>query len=219
MPAHPEPKAPEEVRLDLGDLLDTPVDQIRAGDRREGERYADDGFAGARLVGTSFTACTFSRVSWHEADLRGLHLAECRLDALDAPVLRVPRSDWRSVAVAGSRLGAVEAYESTWRTVGIADSKIGYLNARGSTWIDVSLAGCALDELDLSGARLTRVSLAGCRIGTLHTTGATLTDVDLRDARLEVVEGLAGLAGAWVSGTQLLELAPLLAGHLGIRVG
>lgn len=155
----------------------------------------------------------------HEADLRGLHLAECRLVAVDAPVLTVPRSSWRDVVVTGSRLGAVEAYESTWRTVLVEDGKLGYLNARGSQWTDVSLHGSVVDELDLSGARLSRVSLAGCRIGTLRLTAATLTDVDLRDTRLEVIEGLAGLAGAWVSETQLRELAPLLADHLGIRVG
>ena len=213
------PRPPEQPRLDLPPLLDTPADQVRAGDRREGERYADDAFGETRLAGTTFTECVFDRVSLHEADLRGLHLAECRLLAVDAPELAVPRSGWRSVEVVGSRLGAVEAYESTWRTVEIADSKIGYLNARGSTWTDLRLRGCVVTDLDLSGARLTRVALNGCRIGTLHVTGATFVDVDLREARLEAVEGLAGLAGAWVSETQLSELAPLLADHLGIRVG
>lgn len=219
-PTAPQPAAqPALAAGPLPELLDTPADQVAAGDRREGERYADDDFARVRLTGTSFTDCAFERVSLHEADLRGLHLAECRLTAVDAPVLAVPRSSWRDVLVTGSRLGAVEAYESTWRTVSIADGKLGYLNARGSTWTDVSLRDCAVDELDLSGARLTRVSLAGCRVGTLHLAGATLTDVDLRQTRLEVIEGLAGLAGAWVSETQLVELAPLLAVHLGIRVG
>ena len=152
-------------------------------------------------------------------DLRGVHLVECRLSQLDAAHGVLPRSSWREVVLAGSRLGAVECYDSTWRSVLITDSKMGYLNARGSTWTDVTLSGCAIDELDLAGARLTRVRLDGCRIGTLRVAGATLTDVDLRGAQLTQLEGLAGLAGAWVSEQQLIELAPLLADHLGIRIG
>ena len=219
MPRAPGPRAPESPVLRLPRLTDTPADQVRAGDRREAERYVDDDCGGARLSGTTFAECAFERVGLEEADLRGLHLAECRWSAVAAAVLTIPRSNWRGVAVSGSRLGAVEAYESTWRSVLVEDSKLGYVNARGGTWTDVALRRCVLTELDLSGARLTRVSMADCRIGTLHLNGATLADVDLRETRLEVVEGLAGLAGAWVSESQLSELAPLLAAHLGIRVG
>ena len=42
-----------------------------------------------------------------------------------------------------------------------------------------------------------------CRIGTLDVTAATLGDVDLRGAQLSTVNGLGGLAGAWISQTQL----------------
>ena len=45
-------------------------------------------------------------------------------------------------------------------------------------------------------------------------TGRYVTDV-----RLWKLLGLAGLAGAWVNELQLSQLAPLLAAHLGIRVG
>lgn len=219
LPARPAPKPPEEVRFDLPELLDTPADQLTSGDRREGERYADDDFSRASLAGTTFSECAFERVPLHNADLRRLHLAECRLQAVEAAVLAVARSSWRSVVVSASRLGAVEAYESSWRSVLVEECKLGYLNAHSSTWTDVTLRGCTVDELDLSGARLTRVAMPGSRVGTLHLTGATLHDVDLRRTSLQVIDGLAGLSGAWVSETQLYELAPLLAGHLGIRVG
>jgi uncharacterized protein YjbI with pentapeptide repeats len=202
---------PVEVRLTLPELNDTPADQVAGGDQREAERYVDEDFGGASLAGTTFAECGFERVS--------LHLTECRLRAVEAAVRAVPRSSWRSVVVSASRLGVVEAYESGWRSVLVEECKIGYLNARGSRWTDVTLQDCTVDELDLGGAELRRVSLPGCRIGTLHVAGATLHDVDLRQTSLQVIDGLAGLAGAWVSEAQLTELAPLLAAHLGVRVG
>lgn len=219
MPTARRPKPPETVRVDLPALTDAPAERLRAGDRREAERYADADLGGAALAGSTFSECSFERVALHEADLRGVHLADCRLSGIDAPLLRVPRSGWRQVSLSASRLGAVEAYEATWRALLVTDCKLGYLNARGSTWTDVTLRDCTVDELDLSGARLTRVALPGCRVATLHLDRATLHDVDLRETGLQLIEGLAGLAGAWVSDSQLTALAPLLADHLGIRVG
>ena len=213
------PKRPAALDLRLPELADTTVGAGPVGGVREGERYADADLSGVDLARTSFRECAFERVSLHEADLRGVHLVECRLSAVDAPVLSAPRSSWRTVSWSGSRIGALEAYETTWRNVSVGECKLGYLNARGSTWTDVLLTGCTIDELDLAGATLTRVALPGCRVGTLRLPGSTLTDVDLRDTTLQVVEDLAGLAGAWVSESQLVELAPLLADHLKIRVG
>ena len=100
----------------------------------------------------------------------------------------------------------------------IAGSKINYLNARTADWQDVRFTDCTLDELDLSDATVSRLAFTGCRIGTLTVGGARLTDVDLREVQLTMINGLAGLAGAWVSETQLVGLAPLLAAHLEIRV-
>lgn len=213
------PRPPEPVTLVLPELADSAVPNLERGDRRELERYADADLSGTDLTGASFTECAFERVGLHAADLHGVHLVECRWRQVDAATLGVPRSSWRSVAVIGSRLGALEAYESTWRSVEVSEGKVGYLNARGARWQDVTFHGCVLDELDLAGAELVRVAFPQCRIGTLRLGGATLVDVDLREARLEVIEDLSGLAGAWVSEQQLGDLAPLLADHLRIRVG
>ena len=213
------PRPPEPVRVTLPALTDVAADALPGTQHHELLRLADLDLTGADLRGTTFAECALERLVLDAADLRGVHLVECRLAQLDAARCTVPRSSWRDVTLDGSRLGAVEAYESTWRSVLVTDSKLGYLNARGSTWTDVTLRGCTVDELDLTAARLTRVRLEGCRVRSVRLADATLVDVDLRTARLEELEGLAGLAGAWVSEQQLTELAPLLADHLGIRVG
>jgi uncharacterized protein YjbI with pentapeptide repeats len=213
------PQPPETVQVTLPPLTDVTAGSLAASQHHELARLADLDLSGADLRRTTFSESALQRLVLDATDLRGVHLAECRLDQLDAARCSVPRSSWRDVVLAGSRLGAVEAYESTWRAVLVTDSKLGYLNARGSTWTDVTFRGCTVDELDLTDARLTRVRLDDCRVRSLRLGGTILTDVDLRTARLAELEGLAGLAGAWVSEQQLTELAPLLAAHLGIRIG
>lgn len=219
MPTPSRPRPPEPVTLALPALTDGAGVTLTGDERYEALRLADLDLTGADLARATFAECELERVTLHEAALRGVHLVESRLGQVDAAVFSAPRSSWRTVVLDGSRLGAVETYEATWRSVLVTGCKLGYLNARSSTWRDVVFAGCTVDELDLSGAKLTRVAFEGCRVGTLRAAGATLVDVDLRSARLEVVDGLTGLAGAWVSDAQLADLAPLLAEHLGIRVG
>lgn len=213
------PRPPEPLTLTLPPLTDGGDVDLTADERYDAVHFADADLGGLDLAGVTFAECLLERVALHETDLRRAHVVESRLSQVDAPVFMAPRSSWRRAVLERSRLGAVEIYEATWRSLLVSDSKLGYLNARSNVWTDVELRGCTVDELDVSGAKLTRVAFVDCRIGTLRAAGATLVDVDLRGARLEVVDGLAGLAGAWVSEHQLSELAPLLAEHLEIRVG
>lgn len=182
------------------------------------ERYVDADFSGLDLTSSSFIGCSFERARLVDTALRGVQFSDCTLNEIDAPSLAAARSSWRSTTVVGSRIGSGELYESTWRSVVIESGKINYLNARTAAWRDVLFRDCVIDELDLSYAKITRLAFDRCRIGTLDVSNATLTDVDLRGARLTAVNGLGGLAGAWITETQLLEFAPLLAAQLGIRV-
>lgn len=188
-------------------------------DSREGERYDAVDFTDADLEFTSFTSCAFQQVRLNEARLRGARFAEVALKGVDAAVLAAPRSSWRNVQLTGSRLGSVQLYESTWRSVTIERSKIDYLNARSAQWQDVRWHDCTITELDLGQAVISRMAFEDCRIGTLHAGQARLADVDLRGADLRVLEGLAGLAGSWITESQLEALAPQLAAHLSISVG
>jgi uncharacterized protein YjbI with pentapeptide repeats len=120
--------------------------------------------------------------------------------------------------VLASRVGSAELYDGQWRSVRFADCKLGYLNFRHSTLEDVLFTGCQFDELDLTGATLSRVAFVDCDLATLTVTGARLKDVDLRGARLRAITGLAGLSGATIDETQLVELAPLLAAEAGLTV-
>jgi uncharacterized protein YjbI with pentapeptide repeats len=205
------------VRLALGPLADARM--VGPEDIREGERYDGVDFTDADLEFTSFTSCAFQRVRLNEARLRGARFSEVTLEEVDAAVLTAPRSSWRNVQLTGSRLGSMQLYESNWRSVTIEGSKIDYLNARSAQWQDVRWQDCTISELDLGQAVISRMAFQDCRIGTLHAAQAQLGDVDLRGADLRVLEGLAGLAGSWITESQLEDLAPQLAAHLSISVG
>ena len=97
-------------------------------------------------------------------------------------------------------------------------AKLGYLNLRRAKIKDVEFRDVHIDELDAGGANLERITFIDCTIDTLVLNGAKLKDVDLRGARLRSLSGLSSLKGATVSFEQLMDLAPILANELGLRV-
>jgi uncharacterized protein YjbI with pentapeptide repeats len=96
--------------------------------------------------------------------------------------------------------------------------KLDFLNLRGATLQDVVFQDCVLGEVDATDARLTDVDFPGCRLDSFGVRNAALIRVDLSGATLQVLSGLDNLRGAIVSAAQLIDLAPLLADHLGITV-
>ena len=213
-----ERSGPEPPRLDPVELpeLTEPED---TGEIREGERYEDLDWTGTDREFWTFTGCAFRRVNLDGTSLRGTHLTEVTMTGLEVSELVAPRSTWQRVELTGGRIGSAELYDGHWRSVSVTGGKFGYVNARAAKWQDVRFVDCIIDELDLASAAVTRLALDGCRLGTLTLSGARLADVDLRRTDLRAVTDVAGLAGAWITESQLTDLAPHLASHLRISVG
>jgi uncharacterized protein YjbI with pentapeptide repeats len=156
-----------------------------------------------------------SGTSWRA---RGLTVTDTRLERLDLLSISAPEASWRDVEVHASRIGSLELYDANFRRVAFVGCKLGFVNLRGADLADIAFTDCVLEDLDLMRATASRVALAGCRIERLEASHAHLSDVDLRGAEIADISGLEGLRGATIGYDQLLDLAPVFAGRLGIRV-
>jgi len=200
--------------LDEGDPATLAVDAYR-----DNERFSGLDLTGRNLGGLTLSECALVDVTVTDADLRAARVTDTALTRLNAPVLRAPHSVWRDVGIEHSRIGSGELYDAELTTLLIGQSKIGFLNLRGSVLRDVAFEDCTIDELDLSEASATRLAFSGCAIAMLDVSRARLEHVDLRGARVDGIRGIDSLSGVTVDAAQLTDLAPLLAAHLGIRVG
>lgn len=187
--------------VEQAELRDLHVDELRWEVRRRVDASLISG-----LTGTSWRA-------------RGLTLTDTRLERLDLLSIAAPEAGWRDVEFHASRIGSLELYDANFRRVALVGCKLGFVNLRGADLADVSFTDCVLEDLDLMRATASRVSLTGCRIARLEVSQARLTDVDLRGAEVADISGIEGLRGVTIGVDQLLDLAPVLAGRLGIRVG
>ena len=202
----------------LADLVDGDAESLQSRESHDAERFEGADLTDYDLEGSSFTECLLESLSSGGAKWRGSRFVECIVTDPFAPVFDAPRTTWHSVRVERPRWGSAALFDSEFKNVHLVGGKIDYLNLRSSQLTDVVIEGCSIGELDLGGVRATRVALVDCRIGMLDVTGATLRSFDLRSTELGGVSGVDGLRGAVVDQGQLMLLAPLLAGHLGLVV-
>ncbi|MGW5972975.1 pentapeptide repeat-containing protein [Streptomyces sp. NPDC055186] len=207
----PEVRLPVLERYEGGGL--EPDGDYDGLEFRELDLSGEDG-AGARFMDCAVTGCALDEARLSRARVLDSVLAEVRGVGTD-----LTGATLRDVEVTDARLGGTQLHGAVLERVLVRGGKIDFLNLRSARLRDVVFEGCVLVEPDFGGARLERVEFVDCALKGVDLSGATLTDVDLRGAAsLEIARGVDRLAGAVISTGQLLDLAPVLAGELGIRV-
>ena len=207
------PAFKEPTTIGSGDLTGLDLDG-----RAEGLLFELDDADGVDLEDAVFTDCIFRSVALQGAPMARVTFGDCRIEEVNAPVLEAPDSGWWNTAVVGGRIGSAELYGATFRSVLFERAKLGYLNLRRAKIKDVLFRDVHIEELDAGSANLERVTFIDCTIDTLVLNGAKLKDVDLRGARLRTLSGISSLKGATVSYEQLMDLAPIRAGELGLKI-
>ncbi|WP_107473225.1 pentapeptide repeat-containing protein [Streptomyces sp. NRRL S-813] len=185
----------------------------------DGLEFRDADFAGQDGAGARFMDCALRGCALDDTSLRHARLLDSVLTGVRGVGTDLAESTLRDVELADARLGGTQLHGAVLERVWIRGGKIDYLNLRKAKLRDVVFEGCVLVEPDFAGARLERVEFLDCALKGVDLSAVTLTDVDLRGAApLEIAAGVDRLAGAVISTGQLLDLAPVLAAELGLRV-
>jgi uncharacterized protein YjbI with pentapeptide repeats len=185
----------------------------------DGLEFLEADFAGQDGGGARFMDCTLTGCALDETRLHHARFLDSVLTAPRGVGTDLAEATLRDVELRDARLGGTQLHGAVLERVVIRGGKIDYLNLRAARLRDVVFENCVLVEPDFGGARLERVEFPGCVLKEADLTSATMTDVDLRDAaELGIARGVDRLSGAVISSGQLVDLAWLLAGELGIRV-
>ncbi|MFF4363729.1 pentapeptide repeat-containing protein [Streptomyces sp. NPDC001604] len=180
---------------------------------READLAGQDG-GGARFMDCALTGCALD-----ETGLQHARILDSVLTGPRGVGTNLAEATLRDVEVVDARLGGVQLHGAVLERVVIRGGKIDYLNLRAARLKDVVFESCVLVEPDFGGARLERVEFVDCVLKEADLTAATLKDVDLRAAaELGIARGVDRLAGAVINLGQLMDLAPVLAAEMGIRV-
>lgn len=207
----PQVRLPELVAFTDGELA--PDGDYDGLEFREADLAGQDG-GGARFMDCALTGCSLDETQLHHARVLDSVLTGIRGVGTD-----LAEANLRDVELVDARLGGIQLHGAVLERVLVRGGKIDYLNLRKARLKDVVFEGCVLVEPDFGGARLERVEFVDCVLKGVDLTAATLVDVDLRRAaELDITRGVDRLSGAVISHAQLLDLAPVLAAEMGVRV-
>lgn len=194
-----------------------------------GELAPDGDYDGVEFRGLDLAGQDGGGALFLDCAVTGCGVSETRLSRarfVDS-VLTEPRgvgtelveASLRDVEVVDARLGGVQLHGSVLERVVVRGGKLDYLNLRKARLKDVVFEGCVLVEPDFGQASLERVEFVGCVLKGADFSGVRMKDVDLRDAaEVDILRGIDCLAGAVISAAQLMDLAPVFAAQVGVRV-
>jgi uncharacterized protein YjbI with pentapeptide repeats len=211
-------KRPARIEVTLPELQPADGGDLGADGYHDAVEFRDLDLSGQEAPRCRFIESGLFNCSLDGTALRESRLTDCLLDGVRAGALDMTGSFWRDVVVNDCRFGAFTVPASAMVRVRVTGGKIDFLNARDAELTDVRFEGCRLGEVEFGGARLRRVTFADCRIERVEFSRATLHEVDLSRSQLRLLGGVDRLSGAVISEAQLAQLAPVLAGHLGLTV-
>jgi len=175
-------------------------------------------FTGQAADDAAFLGCRLERCGLDGVSMRRARVSECLLEELHATSLDAADSIWRETLITVRRMGALLATGAELSSVRLRGGRLDLLDLSGANLSGVAFEGCAIGELDLGGVEARDLTFTECGIELLDVEGARLARTDLTGARIGAMRGVAGLRGALITIAQLVDLAPQLAAHLGIRV-
>ncbi len=191
------------------------VTTIRTGADLDGEQLSGVDISGVRAGDVRMLECEVADCRMDETKLTGIHVVDSTWVRVAASCLVAPRSSWRDSSIRDSRFGLLDLSSSTLLRLTITDSKIDYLNLRGSTVREVVLTRVNLGEMSLSDASGTSLTLTDCTLQTLELHNGRLAKVDVSTSTVRRIDGLDSLRGVILNLSQVLDLAPSMAKHLG----
>lgn len=181
--------------------------------------FAESEFDEAEASGTRFLECAFSSVTFTGGRLRRARFNEVWMQGPRMVATDLAESEWLDSLLLSGKLAGTDAYGCRLQRVRFVGCKLDSVNLRGAGLTDVEFTDCTLSEVDFGGATLTRVRFPGSSLHAVRLGGSVLKKVDLRGAvELDVASGYGDLAGAIITTTQLIQIAPALAGELNISV-
>lgn len=212
-------KAARRPEVRLPELMACADGKLAPDGDYDGLEFLDGDFTGQDAGGARFMDCALTGCALDETQLHHARVLDSVLTGLRGVGTNLAEANLRDVELVDARLGGVQLHGAVLERVLVRGGKIDYLNLRTAKLKDVVFEGCVLVEPDFGGARLERVEFVDCVVKGADLTAATLVDVDLRRAaELGIARGVGRLSGAVISHTQLLDLAPVLAAEMGLRV-
>lgn len=140
---------------------------------------------------------------------------------LPSPILNTVicfRSSCVRVVVDKGQLTGLQLPEGNFLDFVLKDSRANLTNFRNSKFKLCHFVETDLSEADFSGSKLTKVRFESCMLDKVDFSNCAFDNVEFIDCSLASINGLTSFKGVSISEQNLIEIAPILASELGIKI-
>jgi uncharacterized protein YjbI with pentapeptide repeats len=208
-----EPDLPAELKaavLPGNDLGDSAVCELLA--------YAELDLSGREAAGAEIEACTFDGVNLSQGKLRRGLIRDVRFERCDLANLRALDSSLTRVELLASRMTGLSLLDTDLRDVRFDGCRVDLSAFRMSKFDDVLFTGCRMGQADFTEADLRGARFEGCDLTGAQFSGARMTGTRFARCDLTGISGVTSMRGAVVASADVVTLAYILAGALGIAI-
>jgi len=186
--------------------------------RREGISLEASNMAGGRATAVELERFSMRDVNLSESAIEDLSLHNGTLVGCDLANVRFPNCALTRVAMKDCRLTGAGLAECRLQDVVFDGCTIDLAFFSFGKFNRVRFERCGLKGCDFQGVEARRSAFVGSDLSDVQLSQGSFDGCLVRDCRFDGVRGLAALKGVEMGWPDLVELAPALAGSIGIVV-
>jgi uncharacterized protein YjbI with pentapeptide repeats len=199
------------------------LEQIELSALEHDERLAELELTGGLLVDQRARGVTFQAVRLTGTDLSGsqlehLRIVDCMLKSCNVANVNARGARLKGVVIADSRLTGMALFEGELTDVMFQGCRVDLASFSSCGMDRVRFEDCVLTQSDFMEGRLQSVGFHGCDLTNGDFRGAKLKRCELRRTDLTGVQGVESLRGLAMEWPDIVEMAGVWAGALGIEV-
>lgn len=199
------------------------LEQIELTVLQHDVRLADLELVGGSLADQRARGLTFQTMRLTGTDLSGSQLEHVRmvdsaLSSCNVANVKARGARLKGVVIGDSRLTGMSLFDGELTDVTFHGCRIDLASFSSCGMQRVRFDDCVLTQTDFMQARLESVGFHGCDLTNVDFHGAKLKRCELRRSDLTGVQGVESLRGLAMEWPDIVELAGVWAGALGIEV-
>lgn len=149
---------------------------------------------------------------------RYIDVCDCRLSNCILNTVICFRSSIVRTVVDKAQLTGLQLPEGNFLDFSLKNSRANLCNFRNSKFKLSHFLETDLSESDFSGSKLTKVRFENCLLDKVDFSNCTFDNVEFIDCSLSTINGLTSFKGVSISEQNLIEISPILADELGIKI-
>ncbi len=159
-----------------------------------------------------------NKVEIEPGSYRYIDISDCVLSNCILNTVICFRSSIVRTVIDNGQLTGLQLPEGNFLDFTLKNSRANLCNFRNSKFKLCHFLETDLSESDFSGSKLTRVRFEGCMLDKVDFSNCTFDSVEFIDCSLATINGLTSFKGVSISEQNLIEISPILASELGIKI-